>query len=132
MLCTYLGVRLSGREFQAEIVWSAKALRQRLVWRIQRTEGSEESCTRAQVASVTSDSLQPCGLQLTRLLWPWDSLGKNTGLGYHDLLQGIFMTRGSNQSLMRLLHWQAGSSPLAPPGKQAWTAYIEESSKWKR
>ena len=46
---------------------------------------------------------------------PWDSPGKNTGVGSHALLQGIFPTQGSNSSL--LLHWQAGSLPLAPPGK---------------
>ena len=30
---------------------------------------------------------------------------------------GIFLTMGLNSSLLRLLHWQVGSSPLAPPGK---------------
>ena len=37
--------------------------------------------------SVVSDSLQPHGLQPTRLLRPWDSPGKNTGVGCHCLLQ---------------------------------------------
>ena len=32
------------------------------------------------------------------------------------LLQGIHPTQGSNPRLLRLLHWQAGSLPLAPPG----------------
>ena len=32
-------------------------------------------------SSVVSDSLQPYGLWLARLLCPWDSPGKNTGLG---------------------------------------------------
>ena len=32
-----------------------------------------------------SDSLQPYGLQPTRLLCPWDSPGKNSGVGYHVL-----------------------------------------------
>ena len=40
-----------------------------------------------------------------------DSPGKNTGAGCHALLQGIFLTQGSNPSLLRLLHWQAGSFP---------------------
>ena len=39
--------------------------------------------------SVVSDSLQPHGLWLTRLLCPWDFPGKNTGAGCHFLLQGI-------------------------------------------
>ena len=39
------------------------------------------------VASVVSNSLQPHGLQPTRLPCPWDSPGKNTGVGCHYLLQ---------------------------------------------
>ena len=46
-----------------------------------------------------------------------DSPGKNTGVGCRVLLQGIFLTQGLNPRLLRLLHWQAGSLPLAPPGK---------------
>ena len=42
--------------------------------------------------SVMSNSLRPHGLQLTRLLCPWDFPGKNTGVGCHFLLQGIFLT----------------------------------------
>ena len=37
--------------------------------------------------------------------------------GCHFLLQGIFLTQGSNWCLLQLLHWQTGSLPLAPPGK---------------
>ena len=44
--------------------------------------------------SVVSNSLQPHGLQPARLLCPWDSPGKNTGVGCHSLLQGIFLTQG--------------------------------------
>ena len=40
-----------------------------------------------------SDSLQPRRLQLARHLCPWNSPGKNTGLGCHSLLQGIFPKR---------------------------------------
>ena len=29
-------------------------------------------------------------------LWPWNSPGKNTGVGSNSLLQGIFLTQGSN------------------------------------
>jgi len=32
-----------------------------------------------------------------RLLCPWDSPGKNTGLGCHVLLQGIFPTQNQTQ-----------------------------------
>ena len=49
-----------------------------------------------------------------QLLCPWDSSGKNTGV---EWVQGIFPTQGSDLNLLCLLHWQAGSLPLAPPGK---------------
>ena len=47
--------------------------------------------------SVVSDSLWPHGLQPTRLLCPWDSPGKNTGVRSHSLLQGIFQPRDWTQ-----------------------------------
>ena len=37
---------------------------------------------------------------MQRLLCPWNSLGKNTGVGCHTLLQGIFPTQGSNSGLL--------------------------------
>ena len=69
------------------------------------------------VTSVVSASLQPYGLWPARLLCPWDFPGKNTGVGCHSLLQGIFPTQGLKPLLLCLLHWQAGSLPLVPPGK---------------
>ena len=75
-------------------------------------KGLDESVHASQVTSLVSDSVRP-----SRLLCPWDSPGKNTGVGYHALLQGIFPTQGSNPSLLYLLHWQAGSFPLVPCGK---------------
>ena len=39
------------------------------------------------VASVSSDSVWPLRWQPTRLRHPWDSPGKNTGVGCHFLLQ---------------------------------------------
>ena len=39
-----------------------------------------------------------------RLLCPWNSLGKNTGVGCHFLLQGIFPTQGLNLCLLHLLN----------------------------
>ena len=42
--------------------------------------------------SVRSSSLWPYGPWPTRLLCPWDSPGKNTGIDCHFLLQGIFPT----------------------------------------
>ena len=46
-----------------------------------------------------------------------DTPVKNTGVGCPALLQGIFLTQGSNLYLLHLLPWQAGSLPLAPPEK---------------
>ena len=66
------------------------------------------------VSSVMSDSLRACGLyNLPGSSAHGDSPGKNTGVGCHALLP----TQGLNLHLLHLLHWQAGSLPLAPPGK---------------
>ena len=46
------------------------------------------------------DSLWPLGLQPSRLLCPWDSPGKKTGVGCYALLRGIFPTQGSNPGLL--------------------------------
>ena len=56
-------------------------------------------------------------LSIGWLFFPWDSPGKNNGVGCHTLLQGIFLTQRSNLQLSYLLYWQTGSLPLAPPGK---------------
>ena len=39
-------------------------------------------------------------MEPTRLLRPWDSPGKNTGVGCHSLLQGIFLTQGLNPGFL--------------------------------
>ena len=44
--------------------------------------------------------LQPHGLKSTKLLCPWDSPSKNTGVGCHFLLQGIFPIQGSKPALL--------------------------------
>ena len=50
--------------------------------------------------SFVSNSWPPHELLPTRLLYPWDSLGKKTGVGCHALLQGIFPTQGLNPGLL--------------------------------
>ena len=77
--------------------------------------GKENVCSLSLLSM--SDSLRPYGLQSTRFLCPWDSSGQNTGVDRHALFQGIFLTQGLNLCLLHLLHWQAGSLPLVPPGK---------------
>ena len=64
--------------------------------------------------SIMSKSLQPHELWPSRLLCPWDFPGKNTGVGCHFPLQGIFLTQGLNP---QLLHWQADSLPSESPGE---------------
>ena len=64
-----------------------------------------------------SDSLPLGGTAPLKLLCPWDSPGKNTGVGCHAILQGIFPTHASNPRLLILLHWKVDSLPQAPPGK---------------
>ena len=49
--------------------------------------------------SVLSDSLQPHGLKPANIC-SWNSLGKNTVVGCHSLLQGIFLTQESNLGLL--------------------------------
>ena len=47
--------------------------------------------------------------------------------------KGIFPTQGLNLCLLRLLHWQAGSLPLAPPGKPptcSQTTWAEREKGW--
>ena len=64
-----------------------------------------------------SDSVTLWTVAPTRLLCPWDSPGKNSVVDCHTLLQGIFPTQGLKLHHLRLLHWQASSLPLVPPGK---------------
>ena len=54
-------------------------------------------------------SLRPHGVQPARLLCPWNSPGKHTGVGCHFLLQGIVQPQVMNPCHLCLLHQQAGS-----------------------
>ena len=62
---------------------------------------------------------EPMDCRPTRLLCPWNSPGKNPGVGSHSLLQGILLTQGLNpgglhcrQILYHLSH--QGRSPRRP------------------
>ena len=67
------------------------------------------------VSSVVSDSLQPQGQKPTRLLCPWDSPGKSTGVGCHFLLLGILLTQRLNPGLP---HSRQMLLLSEPPGKK--------------
>ena len=58
-------------------------------------------CSSCLITKSCLTPLQPHGLWPIRLLCPWDPPGKNTGVGCHFLLHGIFLTPGWN---LRLLH----------------------------
>ena len=79
-----------------------------------RYKGRSESV----ICSVVSNSLWPYRLQPARLLCAWDSPGKNTGVGCHALLQGIFPDQRLNLSLLHcrqiLYHLSHQGSPFPP------------------
>ena len=73
--------------------------------------------------SLVSNSLRPHGLKPARLLCPWDSPGKNTGVGCHFFLQGIFLTQGWSLCLLHcrwvLYHWATREASCTPlPGHE--------------
>ena len=72
-----------------------------------RGGGQREACNLLMLCHFRYNLCDP------RLLCPWDSPGKNTGVVCQALLQGIFPTQGSNLALLRLRHWQADSLPLS-------------------
>ena len=68
---------LKGKSCQLNILYPAKtSLKYEMKWSVSH--------------SIMSDSFGPHGLQPARLLWPWDSPGKNTG-------SGLPFSRGSSQ-----------------------------------
>ena len=71
---------------------------------------------RAHLTSIVSDSLQPHGLYPARLLCPWNSPGKNIGVGYHFLLQENFPIQGLNSSPV-FPALAGGFFTIEPPGK---------------
>ena len=71
--------------------------------------------------SVMTNSLQSRGVEPTRLLCPWNSPGKNTGVGGHFLLQGIFPNPGIEPEPLAL---QADSLSCEPPGKPGELTFV--------
>ena len=69
------------------------------------------------ITESCSALLGPQGLEPTRLLSPWDFPGKNTEVGCHSVLQGIFPTQGWNLHLLYyrqvLYHWVTWEAPNA-------------------
>ena len=75
------------------------------------------------IAMCCPKLLQSCPSFCNPMDWAHQP-GKNTGVGCHALLQGIFLTQGPNPCLLGLLHCQADSLPRAPPGKPSATTHL--------
>ena len=69
-----------------------------------RIGGHQSPSVLCVLCSCVADSTVTPWIVPTRLLCPWDSSGKNTGVGCHFLLQGIFPTQESELHLLSLLH----------------------------
>ena len=78
--------------------------------------------------SVVSSSLQPHGLYS-----PWNSPGKNTGVGSCSLLQGIFLSQGLNPGLPHCRQILYQLSHQGSPRLLEWVAYpFFSGSSWPR
>ena len=87
--------------------WVAIAANPLTIWEDDNTEGGRCNtilqalapiniyCCCCKVTSVVSNSVRPHRGQPTRLRHPWDSPGKNTGVGCHFLLQCMKVKSGS-------------------------------------
>ena len=75
------------------------------------------ACVHTPSQSVVFDFSDPLDCSPPGSYCPWNFPGKDTGMGSLILLQGIFLTQGSNPCLH---HWQADSLPVEPVGKPSW------------
>ena len=81
-----------------------------------------------QVASVVSDSVQPHGLQPTRLLRQWDSPGKNTAVGCHFLLQ--CMNAESESEVTQSCPTLSDPMDCSPPGSSIHGIFQARVLEW--
>ena len=86
-------------------------------WRRQNIFLNQLTITQCVQVQSNPALCDPMDCHPTRLLCPWNSPGKSTGMSSHSLLQGIFLKKGSKHHFLHLLHWQADSLPLTQPGK---------------
>ena len=89
---------------------------------------TDTCCCCCQVASVVSDSVRPHRQQPTRLRCPWDSPGKNPGVGCHFLLQ---CTKVKSESEIAQ-SWPSLSDPMdcSPPGASAHGIFQVRVLEW--
>ena len=75
-----------------------------------------------------SDSLRPHGLQPTRILHPWDSPGKSTGVGCHRLLrQNAVLGCNLKNDRMISVHFQGKPFNITVSQVYALTSNAEEA-----
>jgi len=78
--------------------------------------------------SVVSDSVRPHRRQPTRLLCPWDSPGKNTGVGCHFLLQ--CMTVKSESEVTQLCLTLSDPMDCSLPGSSVHGIFQARGLEW--
>ena len=85
-------------------------------------------CCCCQVTSVVSDSVQPQRRQPTSLPLPWDSPGKNTGVGCHFLLQ--CMKAKSEREVTQLCLTLSDPTDCSPPGSSVHGIFQARVLEW--
>ena len=88
-------------------------------------------CARAKSLQSCSALCDPMDHCLPGSSVDGESPGRNTGVGCHALLQGVFPTQGLNPLLLLLLHWQAGSPPPVTSDEWAFYCVIHEFNEPK-
>ena len=78
--------------------------------------------------SFVSNSLQPNGLQPTRLLRPWDSPGKNPGVGCHFLLQ--CMKVRNEREVAQWCPTLSNPTDCSPPGSSVRGIFQAKVLEW--
>ena len=95
-------------------------------WRGQ--EFRHEGCCCCQVTSVVSDSVRPQRRHPTRLPHPWDSPGKNTGVGCHFLLQ--CMKVKSESEVAQSCPTRSDPMDCSPPGSSVHGIFQARVLEW--
>ena len=91
--------------FQARVLeWGAITFSVKLAGHSQFCVFSNSGCVRVLSHSSSIQLFVTPWTVAARLLFPWNSPGKDTGVGRHTLLQEILPTQGSNPHLLHLLH----------------------------
>ena len=85
-------------------------------------------CCCCSVASVVSDSVRPHRWQPTRLPHPWDSPGKNTGVGCHFLLQCVKLK--SESEVAQSCPTPSDPMDCSPPGSSVHGIFQARVLEW--